>query len=149
MSRKRFTEQQVIETLWIQGVSITCFRCGGIIQPVLLGAEKSYYFPLQREHIHEIELGGPDTPANCRYSHIECHSIVTNGTPATSAGSSKHRIAKAKRIVRTGKMVPKKRLTRDEAVNEALEAFKRGMRKYTPKRKMQSRPFQKQPRRAK
>lgn len=103
MPRKRFSEQQVIETMWHQGVVIVCYRCRGVVQPVVLGAEGSYYFPVQREHLHEIALGGPDIPANCRYSHIECHKIVTDGSPASSVGSSKHRIAKVKRIQAGGK----------------------------------------------
>jgi hypothetical protein len=52
----------------------------------------------EREHLHEIGLDGPDTPANCRYSCSDCHSIITNGKKATSAGSSKQRIAKVKRL---------------------------------------------------
>jgi hypothetical protein len=54
--------------------------------------------PAEREHLHEVKLGGPDIPENCRYSHAKCHAIVTNGTKATTAGSSKQRIAKVKRI---------------------------------------------------
>ncbi len=103
MSRKRFSEREVIETLWHQGVRLLRFRCHGVMMPVLLGPERELYFPVQREHIHELELGGPDIPANCRYSHIDCHAVITNGTKATSAGSSKHRIAKTKRIAK-GKM---------------------------------------------
>lgn len=91
MSRRRFTEWEVIATLIEQGIVILCFRCK---LPLPLPTKKNV---VQREHIHEIELGGPDIPANCRFSHYDCHSIVTNGTKATSAGSSKHRIAKARR----------------------------------------------------
>jgi hypothetical protein len=53
---------------------------------------------IEREHLHELGLGGADTPENCRYSCTLCHKIITNGTKATTAGSSKQRIAKVKRI---------------------------------------------------
>ncbi len=53
---------------------------------------------IEREHLHERELDGADDPFNCRYSHKCCHDIITNGTKATTAGSSKQRIAKVKRI---------------------------------------------------
>jgi len=58
---------------------------------------------IEKEHLHERALGGPDEWGNWRWSHEACHSIVTNGTKATAAGSSKHRIAKARRIATGGK----------------------------------------------
>lgn len=90
MSRKRFSERQVIETLWYSGITITCFRCHRLLDP----ADK-----IEREHILEIALGGKDEPSNCAYSHKECHAKITNGTKATTAGSSKQRIAKVARIL--------------------------------------------------
>lgn len=90
MTRRRFKEWEVVATLIEQGIVIPCFRCK---QPLPLPTKPNV---VQREHIHEITLGGPDTPANCRFSHYDCHSVITNGTRATSAGSSKHRIAKAR-----------------------------------------------------
>lgn len=89
MSRKRFTERMVIETLHFCGIDVLCYRCKTTLQP----GEK-----IEREHIEEIALGGLDDPVNCAYSHKACHAIVTNGTKATSAGSSKHRIAKTIRL---------------------------------------------------
>ncbi len=89
MTRKRFSERQVIETLWYGGMAITCYRCNKVLDPL----DK-----IEREHILEIALGGEDEPSNCAYSHRECHAKVTNGTKATSAGSSKQRIAKLKRL---------------------------------------------------
>jgi 5-methylcytosine-specific restriction endonuclease McrA len=86
MSRRRFSEREVIETLIRQGVQIACYRCGVNLYPV----------DAEREHVVEIALGGKDDPTNCVYSHKECHAIITNGTPATTAGSSKHRIAKTR-----------------------------------------------------
>ena len=103
MSRRRFTEIEVIETLLHQGVAITCFRCG---EPFTLA--DSTTGNIQKEHLHERELDGPDIPANCRFSHDDCHKIITFGNGATTAGSSIHRIAKTKRIERTGKMAVNK-----------------------------------------
>lgn len=94
--RRRFSEREVLQTLIGQGVRIICFRCDKPIKDAK---------DAEREHLIELELCGLDAPENCAYSHAECHSIITNGTKATSAGSSKHRIAKAKRIVRTQKFV--------------------------------------------
>lgn len=98
MTRKRFTEREVIETLAWQGVFVTCFRCkkpfyeqqgDGCLYRVL---------DPEREHLLEIALDGADKPFNCRYSCSGCHAIITNGTKATSAGSSKQRIAKVRRL---------------------------------------------------
>jgi 5-methylcytosine-specific restriction endonuclease McrA len=89
MTRRRFNEKDVIRTLLHQGVEIRCFRTGEKITLDTVGH-------LEREHLHELKLGGPDEPANCRYSLKEAHAIVTNGTPATTARSSKHRIAKTR-----------------------------------------------------
>lgn len=88
----------MIETLIHQGIEIRDYRTKEVItlEDVLF---------LEREHLHEISLGGPDIPANCRYSLKASHHIVTNGTKATTAGSSKHRISKANRIARGGKVV--------------------------------------------
>jgi len=98
--RKRFSEREVIETLWHQGVVVKCYRCGKALHPFAQDPEMPPLEAIEREHLHEVELGGEDKPHNCRYSHKACHAKVTNGTPATSAGSSKHRIAKCKRLAK-------------------------------------------------
>lgn len=77
---------------------------------------------LEREHLAEIALGGADEPANCVYSLREAHKIITDGTKATTAGSSKQRIAKVRRL--RGELKPKRK-------------------RQWVSRKMQSRPFQK------
>jgi formylmethanofuran dehydrogenase subunit E len=84
---------------------ILCHRCG---KPITIEDVRSGN--VEREHLHERELGGPDEPENCRYSHKArpCHAQTTNGTPATSAGSSKNRIAKATHPNRTEKFVVRK-----------------------------------------
>lgn len=135
MSRKRFSELQVLETLAWQGIFVTCHRCkepffvynlntlSDAITAAALGQHVMHMARKpEREHLHEYALGGPDEPANCRYGCSECHAIITNGTKATSAGSSKQRIAKVKRLINPRKS-------------------KHPMPK--SKRKMPSRPFQK------
>lgn len=91
MSRRRFSEREVIATLLHQGAFIRCYRTGTYIDASMVNN-------LEREHLHELALGGKDEPENCRYSLKAAHAIVTNGTPATSAGSSKHKIAKDRRL---------------------------------------------------
>lgn len=101
MTRRRFTERETLETAVQQGAIIPCYRCG---VPFTVETVRK----AQREHLHEVTLGGPDTVGNCRYSHDECHSLITNGTKATTAGSSKHRAAKANNHNRTEKFVVRK-----------------------------------------
>lgn len=101
MRRRRFSEREVIRTLLHQGVKIAS-RSG---EPITL--ENVHL--VEREHLHELSLGGADEPENCRYSLKAEHAIVTNGTKATTAGSSKHRIAKANNPTRTDKFIVNKR----------------------------------------
>ena len=140
--RKRFSEREVIETLWHQGVILWCYRCRGPIHPQEITDESGVVrriFDVQREHIHEVALDGPDIPANCRYSHTDCHKIATDGTRATTAGSSKHRIAKTKPH-RTEKFVVEKRPMSD-ALAAVIAAD--APRSRWPKRKIPSRKFKK------
>jgi hypothetical protein len=94
MRRRRFSELEVLQTLYWQGVELRCYRC----LEWLLIEEGLPREPIQREHIAELALGGKDIPINCAYSHKSCHAKVTNGSKATSAGSSKQRISKVKRL---------------------------------------------------
>ena len=87
-------DQQVLASLIAQGAIIPCFRC----RFALKDTDK-----IEKEHLHELALGGPDEWGNWRWSHKHCHAIATFGTKATTAGSSKHRIAKAARIAAGGK----------------------------------------------
>ena len=104
MGRKRFSESEVIETLAWQGVIVRCFRCKApFFTPAPDGGLFNLTDKIEREHLHEVALDGPDIPKNCRYSCSACHSIITNGTKATTAGSSKQRIAKIRRIQRPRK----------------------------------------------
>lgn len=89
---RQMKEREVLEVLINQGAVIPCFRCR-----VAFTMEDVKSGNIENEHIHEKELGGPDDPFNRRYSHKArpCHATVTHGSPATWAGSSRHRIAKA------------------------------------------------------
>lgn len=120
MRRKQFTEQEVLESILCNHGNFFCYRCKQAFVP---------WDDIEREHLTELALGGEDTPINCAYSHKDCHAKVTNGTKATTAGSSKQRIAKMKRLTgetpkRKGRKIPSR-------------PFPKG------RRKMQSRGFQK------
>lgn len=84
--RRRWTLKDRLEILVRQAY---CPKCGG-----KLGELKG----LEWHHQHELALGGADEPENVVALHKDCHAIVTNGPGATSAGSSKHKIAKARRL---------------------------------------------------
>lgn len=101
VARKKFSEREIIETLYHSGILVGCYRCKTVLAPGEL---------VEREHINELALGGEDAPSNCAYSHKGCHAIATNGTKATTAGSSKHKIAKVKRILGLTKNKPKKKI---------------------------------------
>jgi hypothetical protein len=97
MTRRRFTERQALECAIQQGAIIPCYRCK---TPFTVETVRT----AEREHLHEVALDGPDTVQGCAYSCRACHAAITRGTGATTAGSSIGRIAKTKRIQRTGKM---------------------------------------------
>lgn len=91
---RSLTFREVIAILLRQGSTILCFRCR---EPIL------YAEDAEREHFLEKALGGDDSAANARISHCGCHTQVTRGTGATTAGSSVGKAAKDKRIAK-GKM---------------------------------------------
>ena len=149
--RRQFGQKDTIRTLLHQGVEIRCFRTK---EPVTL----DNVHLVEKEHLHERELGGPDEPGNCRFSLKAAHKIVTNGTKATSAGSSKHRIAKAKRIGQEDKFVVVKSEPKFPAwLKQSVENAERSAapkpkrtwqhtgipKRSWPSRKMQSRKFEK------
>jgi hypothetical protein len=105
MSRRQLREQEVLEELIVhmRGVVVPCHRCGVAFTPDDVKSGN-----IENEHLHEHALDGPDDPINRRFSHKPCHDLVTNGTPVTTAGSSKHRIAKT-RGTRVEKFIPVKR----------------------------------------
>lgn len=104
--RRQFRETEVLEVLILQGAIIPCHRCR-----VAFTAEDVRARNIEKEHLHERELGGADEPENCRFSHKSrpCHAQVTHGTKATWAGSSRHRIAKATDPDRIDKFKVRKR----------------------------------------
>lgn len=103
--RRQLREMEVLEVLIVfQKAIIPCFRCR-----VAFTEDDVRTGNIENEHLHEHALGGSDEPPNRRFSHKRgCHDTVTNGTPATSAGSSKNRIAKATHRNRTEKFVVNK-----------------------------------------
>lgn len=103
MSRKRFSEREVIEALIRTGHKILCYRTKEVItlETVKL---------LEREHVIPLKIGGADDPTNAAYSLSEAHKIQTNGKPATSYGSDKHAIAKIARIRGETCAGPKKKI---------------------------------------
>lgn len=96
--RKQPRPLDVIASLLHQGIEIRCYRTKELVT-------LANYKDLEREHLVELGLlqtdedkARVDTPEYWRWSFSEAHAKVTNGTKATSAGSSKQRVAKAKRM---------------------------------------------------
>lgn len=123
--RRQFRETEVIATVLMQGATIPCKRCG---EPITIEDVKSGN--VEKEHLHELELGGADEPTNCAFSHKArpCHAQVTHGSPATFAGSSRHRIAKATDPARIEKFKVDKRPLDD--TSEAIPGRCRGCGEY-------------------
>lgn len=101
--RRQFREMEVLAVLLMQGAILPCKRCrvAFVIEDVKAGN-------IQKEHLHELTLGGEDEPHNCAFSHTDCHKVITNGNGATSAGSSQNRNAKANHPNRREKFVVQK-----------------------------------------
>jgi hypothetical protein len=91
--RKARKESEVLKILARQiterGGSILCdCGCGEMLD----------FADAERHHWWEVALDGPDDGSLEGYVRAECHKRLTNGNGATSAGSSKHKVAKGKRI---------------------------------------------------
>ena len=95
MSRKRFSEREVIEALIRTGHEIRCFRTKEIIT---LETVKR----LEREHPTPLKLGGKDDPTNAAYSLSEAHKVQTRKDKAA--------IAKVDRILGLTCNGPKKQI---------------------------------------
>jgi hypothetical protein len=134
--RRRYTERQVLECAIRQGAVIPCYRCK---TPFTVETVKT----AEREHIHELKLGGADTIENCAYSCRACHALVTNGNGHTSAGSSKNRIAKTTNPDRVTKFQVQKRDPSQPRAQTgrrwASRPFQQGKTKW-PKRPIRARP---------
>lgn len=140
MARKATTYKDVLEIMTYQTV-VPCFRCGVPFTPKDVRVKPSAPNAIQKEHIHELALGGEDVPDNCRFSHKACHDIITNGTKATKKNSSKSRIAdtkkKEKARLEEEALTPSQKILRDAEIKAAPFA----------KPKMKGRGFQKGPKR--
>lgn len=144
MSRVAFSQRKVIETLIHQGVEIRCFRTR---EPITLENVRR----LEREHLVELGLIEPerrhlyDTPEYCRYSLKEAHAIVTNGTKATTAGSSKHRIAKTDRLEKARLALQNSGQAREDKAKRKWPTPRplRGRSAWPESRPLPSRPFPK------
>lgn len=115
MSRKRFSERMVLETLLHRGYKLRCYRSK---EPITLENVAT----VEREHLIPIGLNGPDSPENCAYSLKEAHKRQTHGRKGTGAGWSDLR------MIRKAKDGEERRL---------------GLKKEKPKKRIPSRPFQK------
>jgi hypothetical protein len=123
-SRRQGREQEVLGVLIAQGAVIPCFRCR-----VAFTTEDHAKGNIEKEHLHELELEGPDEPRNWRFSHKAkpCHATVTHGNGATVAGSSRHRIAKATDPKRIEKFqVQKRPLDRPPAIDPGIKCRRCG-----------------------
>jgi hypothetical protein len=78
MTRKRFSERQVIEALIRTGHTILCYRTKAVIT---LETVKR----LEREHVTPLKLGGADDPTNAAYSLSEAHKAQTKKDVAAIA----------------------------------------------------------------
>jgi hypothetical protein len=79
------------DKIWILTRQARCAMC---MRPLYNSANAVVDY----HHINELEISGDDSLDNIVAVHRACHKILTGGTPATSLGSSKHRIAKVKRL---------------------------------------------------
>lgn len=135
MARKTTTYKDMLEIIIRQLEEaelpgIPCYRCKKILTVEDVRAKPTEPNAIQKEHLHEMGLQGPDIPENCRLSHNECHKIITNGNGATTAGSSKHKIRKTdrlekKRLVNQGaKAKPKATQKKQETKGGGLKQSK-------------------------
>lgn len=121
-SRRQGREQEVLAVLIGQGAVIPCFRCR-----LAFTEEDVRTGNIEKEHLHEVELGGPDEPDNWRFSHKAkpCHATVTHGNGATFAGSSRHKIKKATDPERIEKFKVNKTPLTADAVGEPPQKCRR------------------------
>jgi hypothetical protein len=115
MKRKPITLATKVAVLLLQA---RCAKCGGI-----LGADVEW------NHIMPHALGGGDGPDNIEAVHEACHAEITNGTKATTAGSTKHVVAKAKRLRKTYGLAVDMNLKEDRAPTGPVKIDKRFSRK--------------------
>ena len=99
---------------------------------------------IEWNHVLEHALEGSDGPENIEAVHRDCHAEITNGKPATTAGSSKANVAKVKRIVKKlagNKVATIKLAGQFNRVirNRGFQPAPVGYKHFPPGRKIQSR----------
>lgn len=110
MSRKRFTERQVIEALIRTGHEIRCYRTKEVIT---LETVKR----LEREHVTPLKLGGADDPTNAAYSLSEAHKAQTKKDIAAIAKVARLRNPKPSRhpMKSSGRKIPSRTFPKRKA----------------------------------
>lgn len=99
MKRRPLSQSNFVRMLLRQGAVIPCGKCRLAITD---------HKNIEREHLNELAISGDDSVENQQLWHKHpCSHEKTNGRPATTLGSSKHIIAKAKRMERR-RLTPKK-----------------------------------------
>jgi hypothetical protein len=99
MARRALSQSNFVRMLLAQGAVIPCGKCK---RPITDPKN------IEREHLNELEISGDDSVGNQQLWHKRpCSHEKTNGRPATTLGSSKHVIAKARRMERA-RTEPKK-----------------------------------------
>lgn len=100
MARRALSQQNFVKMLLAQGATIPCGKCGRPIEN-----PKN----IMREHLNPLAMSNDDSVENQQLWHKNpCSYEKTNGTKATSYGSDKHAIAKAKRLTGETKGPPKR-----------------------------------------
>jgi hypothetical protein len=92
VKRKPLSQRNFVAMLLAQGALIPCGKCKALIEDP---------DNIEREHLNELEISDDDSVGNQQLWHKRpCSHVKTNGGPATTLGSSKHVIAKARRLER-------------------------------------------------
>lgn len=101
--RRRLSQRDFVAMLLAQGAQIPCgCGCGEMITDP---------DNIEREHLNELEISRDDSIANQQlWRKHPCSHLKTNGTKVTTLGSSKHVIAKMKRLTGQTKQGPKRKI---------------------------------------
>jgi hypothetical protein len=100
--RRALSQSNFVRMLLNQGAVIPCGKCK---RPITDPKN------IEREHLNELAISRDDSVENQQLWHKKpCSHEKTNGTPATSLGSSKHIIAKIKRMTGQTKTGPKRKI---------------------------------------
>jgi hypothetical protein len=120
MPRRALSQENFVRMLLAQGAVIPCGCC----KKPITDAKN-----IRREHLNEYKISDDDSVGNQQLWHAyPCSHKKTNGTKATTLGSSKHIIAKAKRLEaeHLGINRPRQsRLARDYAFKKRILALRK------------------------